>query len=696
MWSQAAERINKEGPVVRLNVAHRPTDPPAIKRLEQSGCKVTRRRNQTMERARILRLLDRVSLRTVGKSYDWLDHSKPDLVIISQGADADGLPWMEACLKRGLTYVTIVHLVRDSGWRNDSETARLRAAYLASQATLFVSQANLETTEAHLATPLPNAAVIRNPFGVDYDTRPAWPGGTQFRMACVGSLEPSHKGQDVLFQVLRQEKWRHRPIQVTLYGDGGGAETLARLKEMWSLEMVKFGGFLDPARIWEREQALVMPSRREGLPLAVVEAMLCGRPCIVTDVGGNAEVVEDNITGFLAAAPTTPLLDEAMERAWNRRNEWRALGEAGAKRIRELIPRDPVGDFIQLVYSLVDEAQAPLRVPTEVKVRIGKHVHAPPAVQRVPPMVSVCMTAYNQEQYIGQAIESVLIQRASFDYEVVIGEDCSNDRTAEIVREYAAANTGTIRVLPNSENLGYRRNWERTLAACRGNYVAFLEGDDYWTCPDKLQRQVEALEANSDCSLTFSPTQVVEDGGSDSSRLYPSWPVPERTSIHDLLQRNYIHTSSLLVRNPKLSRLPDWVHRAPTFDWGMFVLFADRGDLFCISDPMSVYRYTGKGLWSSLSSLEQWEMALRAGREVDEGLHYRYTEALRLREARLHYQLALDYNAAGMIAKAREHMRGYFGVSPALKTWKLKLALLLQLYSPATYGLVQNLRGRRG
>jgi glycosyltransferase involved in cell wall biosynthesis len=142
-----------------------------------------------------------------------------------------------------------------------------------------------------------------------------------------------------------------------LYGNGVNAKTLARLKELWNLEMVEFAGFVsNPEDIWTTEHILVLPSRVEGLPLAVVEAMLCGRPCIVTDVAGNTEVVEDNVTGFVAAAPTPALLDEAMERAWNRRDDWRSIGQAAARRIRELIPCDPVGEFIAEIKQLLTQS----------------------------------------------------------------------------------------------------------------------------------------------------------------------------------------------------------------------------------------------------------------------------------------------------------------------------------------------------
>ena len=147
--------------------------------------------------------------------------------------------------------------------------------------------------------------------------------------------------------MLARNKRRSRPLQVTLYGEGDNAANLRRLKDMWGLGSVVFGGTLRPEEIWTKHQALILPSRVEGLPVAVVEAMLCGRPCILSDVAGNAEVVEDGVTGFVAAAPLPEFLDAAMERAWQRRIEWEEIGRSAALRIRELVPRDPVSCFVE-------------------------------------------------------------------------------------------------------------------------------------------------------------------------------------------------------------------------------------------------------------------------------------------------------------------------------------------------------------
>jgi glycosyltransferase involved in cell wall biosynthesis len=195
---------------------------------------------------------------------------------------------------------------------------------------------------------------------VAYDAAPPWPGrnGT-YRMACVARLEAKAKGQDILLEVLSQDKWRERPIEVNIYGTGPNRNCLIKLKEMYKLQNVTFKGFTpDVEEIWREHHALVLSSRYEGLPLVIVEAMLCGRPCIVTDVAGNAELLSDNVTGFVAEAPTITAMDEALERAWERRTEWKAMGEAAAEQVRQLIPRDAAEVFAAELIELTRSLQA--------------------------------------------------------------------------------------------------------------------------------------------------------------------------------------------------------------------------------------------------------------------------------------------------------------------------------------------------
>jgi glycosyltransferase involved in cell wall biosynthesis len=270
---------------------------------------------------------------------------RPDLIVLSQGGNHDGWLLGSAIRRLGIPYVLICQKATDLYWPQDRWQQEVRAMYAGARHCFFVSRHNRRLTEEQIGTALPSASVVRNPFLVPYAARPAWPDDSAgLRLACVGRLHPLEKGQDLALRVLASEAWRGRPVSVTFYGGGEQREGLQAMAAHLGLSNVRFAGYeADVARIWERHHALLLPSRAEGLPLVLVEAMLSGRVPIVTDVAGNAEVVEDGRTGFVAAAASETALAEAMERAWARRAEWSAIGAAAAAAIRELVPPDPPG-----------------------------------------------------------------------------------------------------------------------------------------------------------------------------------------------------------------------------------------------------------------------------------------------------------------------------------------------------------------
>jgi glycosyltransferase involved in cell wall biosynthesis len=254
---------------------------------------------------------------------------------------------MLACRAEGVPYVIVAQANAEHFWPDDQGALQLADAYSGARACFFVSRRNLELFEEQIGARLPAARVVRNPVNVDYNVAPPWPNdqGT-WRLACVARLEPAAKGQDILIKVLSQPKWRERPLHVTLYGTGACERNIRTLSD--GLASIEFAGHVsDVEGIWAKNHALVLPSRYEGLPLALVEAMLCSRTAIVTDVAGNTEVIEQGITGFVARAPTVSLLDEAMEEAWTRREEWQEMGARARNAIKKLIPADPVGEFCE-------------------------------------------------------------------------------------------------------------------------------------------------------------------------------------------------------------------------------------------------------------------------------------------------------------------------------------------------------------
>jgi glycosyltransferase involved in cell wall biosynthesis len=353
LWSLAAEKLARRGNEVRVSVPHFAKQYPLVQRLRSAGCRIFLRDPYPSFLSRLLRKflpLPEYSLQHLRALGDGVH-----LVVISQGSNRDGLGWMESARAAGYKYVVIAHGVAVYWWPDDDLAEKLAQAYRNAVSAYFVSQATLDLTQRQLATSLSNAKVVRNPFNVPYDAHPSWPADSSggLLLACVGRLDVATKGHDILFQVLALPHWRSRQVKLSLVGDGPCERGLRGLANHLQLTNVQFLGHQhDIEQVWKAHHALVLASRFEGMPLTVVEAMLCGRPCIVTDVGGNRELVRDGINGFLAKAPTVELLDEAMNRAWDNRSRLREMGEAAAADVCRWVSPDPAEDFVRGLLAL--------------------------------------------------------------------------------------------------------------------------------------------------------------------------------------------------------------------------------------------------------------------------------------------------------------------------------------------------------
>lgn len=345
LWSQSAGRLLGEGWDVSVRVRRWENEPSKIQSLRKGGARIVHE-DWVPPRSIVERVRRRLH---PAQAFQWLDQFAPELAVISQGANWEGYEWGEICSARNIPYVLVSQSAMPWFWPPDSVLTRVREAHRRAKACYFVSNANRELTETQLAMRLNNAEVIRNPFGVAYQQPQKWPASSEWRFACVAALEPRQKAQELLFSVLQSPQWSSRPAKVTLYGRGSFERGLRGLASQMQLSMVDFAGFVAPTEIWSKNHILVLTSRHEGLPLALVEAMLSGRPAVVTDVGGNREVLEDGVTGFIADAPTVPSISAALERAWVARDQWPAMGAEAARRIRELVPNDPIGVFVEKI-----------------------------------------------------------------------------------------------------------------------------------------------------------------------------------------------------------------------------------------------------------------------------------------------------------------------------------------------------------
>ncbi|MGH9872611.1 MAG: glycosyltransferase [Pyrinomonadaceae bacterium] len=215
--------------------------------------------------------------------------------------------------------------------------------------------------------------------------------------------------------------------------------------------------------------------------------------------------------------------------------------------------------------------------------------------------VSVLITTYNQDEFIAQALGSVLMQQVDFPFEVVIGEDFSTDRTRDIVMEFAKKYPDKIRVLLRDETdaqrdraagVGGKGSFVNCLAACKGQYIALLDGDDYWTSPHKLQRQVDFLDQHPDFAICFHPARIVDDEGTHQAADAPAPPEPEVLSFDDVLVVNSIPACTAMFRRGLFGEIPSWFYGVTLGDWALHLMNAQHGKIGRLNEVMAAYLST--------------------------------------------------------------------------------------------------------
>lgn len=223
--------------------------------------------------------------------------------------------------------------------------------------------------------------------------------------------------------------------------------------------------------------------------------------------------------------------------------------------------------------------------------------------------VSVCIMTYNHEQYIAQALDGVLMQKTDFDYEILVGEDQSTDSTRDIVLQYKEKNPQIKLFLheypANYVRINGRKNLLHNLALATGEYIAILDGDDYWTDPYKLQKQVDFLEQHPDYSTVFHWADWI-DNGKITPGVYGPPVVKDCYTTDDLLERsNFIPTCTALFRRAIVDELPDWIAITPYADLPLHILNSLHGKIGFMDESMAAYRLHHGGLYSGRSRIYQ-------------------------------------------------------------------------------------------
>jgi len=219
--------------------------------------------------------------------------------------------------------------------------------------------------------------------------------------------------------------------------------------------------------------------------------------------------------------------------------------------------------------------------------------------------VSACIISYNQEKFIAQCLESVINQVTNFTYEIVIGDDCSTDKTFEICRRYANQYPDKIKLLKRIKNLGMIGNWVNTLSECSGTYIALCEGDDYWTDNYKLQKQFDLLENNSELSFCFHKAYRFDVQNANRNKLYPDDTTKLVLDEKDFFKISTIPTASVFFRNQ--IKFPSLIHSHA--DMILYATLLTVGKAGFIVDKMSEYRLHSDGVSSKYG--ENWYLERR-------------------------------------------------------------------------------------
>ena len=235
-------------------------------------------------------------------------------------------------------------------------------------------------------------------------------------------------------------------------------------------------------------------------------------------------------------------------------------------------------------------------------------------------LVNIPICVYNHEKYIGQTIESILNQKTNFNYLIIIGEDCSSDKSKEIIQYYSIKYPEKIKGIFHSKNLGAQLNSLILFNECNAKYVALCDGDDYWTDPLKLQKQVDFLEANEDYAICFSGYKTVNQIIGQETLVDN---IGGSISIEQIINSNSYSTATAMFVSKYLYLLPSWFDNIKFGDWGLYLntLFTSKKKAYCLPDITAVYRIHKGGIHgnlhaSNLTLIKAYKMHIQFYRQI--------------------------------------------------------------------------------
>ncbi len=271
------------------------------------------------------------------------------------------------------------------------------------------------------------------------------------------------------------------------------------------------------------------------------------------------------------------------------------------------------------------------------------------------PLVSVVITSYNSERWLGQALEGVLDQRTSFPVEVVLADDCSQDGTVAVARDYERRYPDLLRILDRDQNVGTQRNYYDAFERARGRYTAWLDADDYWTDPEKLEVQVQAMEQHADVAVCGHYVRWVTRGsnGEVKRERFPELPAG-RHGLREILHRNFLPSPSVMFRSGLHRELPAWYFEvSPVTDWPLHIAGALRGDILLLDRIMADYTLNATSAFWGQGTQRWYQSDADFYNRLETTVPAQYKRLVRFEKGKRYEALAYHLRQAGDFAGSR-------------------------------------------
>jgi glycosyltransferase involved in cell wall biosynthesis len=306
--------------------------------------------------------------------------------------------------------------------------------------------------------------------------------------------------------------------------------------------------------------------------------------------------------------------------------------------------------------------------------------------------VTVVLLTYNHEKYIAQALESVLTQQTEFVYEVVVLDDCSTDRTRDVLYDFKNRYPDIVQLVLAERNQNDNRGWGREILDARSPYVALLDGDDYWTSPYKLQKQADFLDQHLELSMCFHGVTVFYEDRDKTPWISGS---PKDTlTLADLIEGNFVQTCSIMLRGGLITSFPEWWYVGGIGDWELLLFFAQHGDVGYIDEVMGAYRKHVGGIYTASNDTDRIGRQIRMYENINRYFDFKHNTTIKNIMSELCHDLAIQFAERQDWSNAKTNFMNSVAFSPLNERLRLnyRVNLFIRLFAPAVYKLIRKLK----